>query len=115
MLVASILALPVSQYFVNKTRLKMYSLQTIKHSEADSEVLNRAIAIKQVAWPYPKESQFRWIRDNLCDDDVHVFLQKDDRDVAYLNIAWVDAFINGVKVNCAGVGNVCSKFMGGVW
>lgn len=91
----------------------MYSLQTIKHSEADSETLNRVIAIKQVAWPYPVDSQLRWMRDNLRDDDVHAFLQEDGRDVAYLNIAWVSACINGVNVRCAGVGNVCSKFTGG--
>ena len=90
----------------------MFSLQTIKHSEASNLDLDRAIAIKQVAWPYSKESQMHWMQNNLHPNDVHVFLQEDGQDVAYLNIAWVNACINGVDMTCAGIGNVCAKVVG---
>lgn len=91
----------------------MYNLQTIKHSEATLSDLQRAIAVKSVAWPYPMESQLAWMRDNLQPIDTHVFLQEDGCDVAYLNIAMVHANINGVDTLCAGIGNVCSTRNGG--
>lgn len=90
----------------------MYNIQTIKHSGATLSDLQRAIAIKSVAWPYPMESQLAWMRDNLQPIDTHVFLQEDGFDVAYLNIAMVHANINGVDTLCAGIGNVCSTRIG---
>lgn len=91
----------------------MYSLYTVKHSEISNVDLERAIALKSVAWPYPKESQMQWMRDNLKPEDIHVFLQEDGEDVAYLNIAMVQAIINGTSTTCAGIGNVCSNRKGG--
>lgn len=90
----------------------MLSLQLIKHSDACSLDLDRVIAIKQVAWPYSKESQIQWMQNNLLPNDVHVFLQSEGQDVAYLNIAWVNVRINGVDTICAGLGNICSKIIG---
>lgn len=91
----------------------MYSLQTIKHCEMSQNDLLRAISLKSVAWPYPKESQLAWMKDNLQPIDTHVFLQENGCDVAYLNIAMVHVFINGADTLCAGIGNVCSTRMGG--
>lgn len=91
----------------------MYNLYTIKHSEISNIDLERAIALKSVAWPYPKESQMQWMKDNLKPEDIHVFLQEDGEDVAYLNIAMVQAIINGTSTSCAGIGNVCSNRKGG--
>ena len=92
----------------------MYSLYTIKHSEISKIDLERAIALKSVAWSYPKESQMQWMKYNLKPEDIHVFLQEDGEDVAYLNIAMVQALINGTSTSCAGIGNVCSNRKGGV-
>ena len=86
----------------------MYNLQTIKHSEATLNDLQRAIAVKSVAWPYPMESQLAWMKDNLKPIDTHVFLQEYGCDVAYLNIAMVHVIINGTDTLCAGISNVCS-------
>lgn len=97
----------------SKIRYFMYSLYTVKHSEVSTIDLERAIALKSVAWPYPKESQMQWMRDNLKSEDIHVFLQEDGEDVAYLNIAMVNAIINGFSTPCAGIGNVCSNRKGG--
>ena len=91
----------------------MYSIYTVKHSEATSLDLDRAIYMKSVAWPYPKESQIQWMRENLQPEDFHVFLMQDGTDVAYLNIAMVYATINGTPTLCAGIGNVCSSRKGG--
>ena len=91
----------------------MHSIYTVKHSEATSLDLERAIALKSVAWPYPRESQMQWMRENLKPEDIHVFLLENEEDVAYLNIAMVKAFINGICTRCAGIGNVCSIRNGG--
>lgn len=86
----------------------MYSLYIVKHSDVSDADIERAIALKSVAWPYPKASQMQWMKDNLTLDDIHVFLQEDGRDVAYLNIVMINVIINGIITNCAGIGNVCS-------
>lgn len=91
----------------------MYSIETVKHHDANISILGRAIAMKQVAWPYPKDSQLTWMQNNLQPDDVHVFLQEGGQDVAYLNIARVTAIINGGGTKCAGIGNVCTRQLGG--
>ena len=87
----------------------MFSIQIIKHSKASTHDLNRAIAIKQTAWPYPQESQLLWMQNNLQPNDLHFFLQEDGMDVAYLNIAWVHVCLNGIDTLFAGIGNVCAK------
>lgn len=97
-----------------KNSSSMYSIYTVKHSEATPLDLDRAISLKSVAWPYPKESQIQWMRENLKPEDLHVFLMQDGTDVAYLNIAMVYATINGTPTLCAGIGNVCSSRKGGV-
>jgi len=97
----------------SKNKESMYSLYTVRHSKISSTDLERAVALKSVAWPYPKESQMQWIRDNLKPEDIHVFLQEDGKDIAYLNIAMVNASINGNCTICAGIGNVCSNRKGG--
>ena len=96
-----------------KISSNMYSIYTVKHSEATTLDLERAITLKSVAWPYPKDSQMQWMKDNLKPEDIHVFLQEDGEDVAYLNIAMVKATINGIITTCAGIGNVCSSRKGG--
>lgn len=91
----------------------MYSYKLVKHNDADASVFNRVIALKQNAWPYPRESQLAWMKENLKDDDIHVILTQDDKDVAYLNMVNVNCLINGVNSRCAGIGNVCSSEVGG--
>ena len=91
----------------------MYSIYTVKHSEATSLDLERAITLKSVAWPYPKDSQMQWIKNNLKPEDIHVFLLEDGEYIAYLNIAMVQVKINGTPTICAGIGNVCSSRKGG--
>ena len=92
-----------------KISSNMYSIYTVKHSEATSLDLECAITLKSVAWPYPKDSQMQWIKNNLKPEDIHVFLLEDGEYIAYLNIAMVQVKINGTPIICAGIGNVCSS------
>lgn len=92
----------------------MYTNIFLHHKDADTAFLDRVIALKQKAWPYPKESQLAWMASNLKDDDIHVMLMNDDHDVAYLNLCDVRCNINGTDTQCVGIGNVCSTQIGGV-
>lgn len=87
----------------------MFSTQFIRHKEASQVLIDRVIALKQSAWPYPKDSQLTWIKNNLKDDDFHVILHYNNIDIAYLNLCKVNCIINGFEVTCFGIGNVCAK------
>lgn len=90
----------------------MFTNQIVSHKNIDTAVMERVIILKQCAWPYPKDSQMKWIRANLKDNDLHVILKEDDKDVAYLNLCDVHCEINNIYVKCWGIGNVCSSIKG---
>lgn len=87
-------------------------LQIIKHEDILFRDLLRGIAIKNVAWPHPIESQVKWIIDNMSPDDKHVFLTEADCDKAYMTLSPVEGIMNGRKTQFMGVGCVCAKERG---
>lgn len=89
-----------------------YTLSIIRHKDAKESTLEKVIAIKQKAWPYPIESQMMWIKSNLKDDDLHFILMLGSQGVAYLNLCKVQCTINDVSTMCWGIGNVCSAIKG---
>lgn len=90
-----------------------YTLSIIRHKDAEESTLERVIAIKQKTWPYPIESQMTWIQSNLRDDDLHVILTHEGRDVAYMNLVNITFTVNNNKEYLAyGIGNVCAAFKG---
>ena len=88
------------------------SLQIIKHNDILFRDLLRGIAVKNVAWPHPVESQVKWIIDNMRPDDMHVFLKENGEDKAYMTLSPVTATVNGVETPFMGVGCVCSAHPG---
>ncbi len=90
----------------------MVELQLIKHSEILFRDLLRGIAVKNVAWPHPVESQVKWIIDNLYPEDFHVFLSEGGDDKAYLTLSPVEGEMNGKSVGFYGVGCVCTSSKG---
>lgn len=84
-------------------------IDIIKHSDILFRDVIRVAKIKSTAWPYPVESQLRWIIDNQKEFDYHVILRKGVDDIAYLNICPVKAFLDGEERNFWGIGNVCTK------
>lgn len=90
----------------------MDSLRLIKHSEATSEDILQVIAVKQKAWPYPLDSQKKWIEDNLSPQDIHVFLVADGNNAAYMNLVKIQVCINDQIYNGYGIGNVCASIKG---
>ena len=87
----------------------MDSLKLIKHSEATCEDISQVIAVKQKAWPYPLESQKKWIEENLSPEDIHVFLVVDGEYAAYMNLVKILVCINDQIYDGYGIGNVCAR------
>lgn len=90
-----------------------FNLSIIRHKDADASILERVIAIKQKAWPYPIESQMTWIQSNLSDDDLHVILTHEGKDVAYMNLVIITFTVNNnTEYMAYGIGNVCAAIKG---
>ena len=87
-------------------------LQLIKHKDILFRDLLRVVDIKSISWPYPVESQLKWIIDNVCEDDIHVLLRDKETDIAYLSLSQVSALIDGQQTAFSGVGCVCSRYHG---
>ncbi len=87
-------------------------LEIIKHKDILFRDLLRAIAVKTVAWPFPLESQVKWINENLDDADLHVILKDGYSDVAYLNLVQSTFIVNDTEYMAYGIGNVCSREKG---
>lgn len=90
----------------------MIKLKVVNHSASDRELLVRAASVKQKAWPYPIESQLEWIRKNLSNDDLHLFLQVDGEDVAYMNLVDIHFHADSMAYHGYGIGNVCAAIKG---
>lgn len=87
-------------------------LEVIKHKDILFKDLRRAIDVKSVAWPFPFESQVKWIVDNIDDNDEHVFLKEGSQDLAYMNLVSIAFTANDTDYMAYGIGNVCSAEKG---
>lgn len=90
----------------------MMDLEIIKHNDILFRDLLRGIAVKNVAWPHPIESQVKWIIDNLYPEDYHVFLTEEGKDKAYMTLSPVRGEMNGTETVFWGVGCVCTSSKG---
>ena len=61
----------------------MTDLEIIKHNDILFRDLLRAVAVKNVVWPPPVESQVKWIIDNMQPVDLHVILKENGEDKAH--------------------------------
>ena len=87
-------------------------LEIIKHKDILFRDLLRGIAVKNVAWPHPIESQVKWIIDKMQSEDMHVFLSEKGKDVAYMTLSPVMGILNGIETAFLGIGCVCSAVKG---
>ena len=87
-------------------------LQIIKHNSILFKDVLRAIAVKSAAWPYPLESQVKWIIDNMTSEDMHVFLTDEGKDIAYMTLSPVKGVLNGKETSFNGIGCVCAVVKG---
>lgn len=88
------------------------NIEVIKHRDILFRDVLRAITVKTIAWPYPLESQVRWIVDNIDDNDEHVFLKEGTKDLAYMNLVSITFTANDEEFRAYGIGNVCAAEKG---
>ena len=86
----------------------MFKLSIFRHCEISFSNLNEIVKIKTKAWNYSFQEQKLWIENNLCSNDIHILLLRDNEYVAYLNLIDIEIFIDNIHFKGYGVGNVCS-------
>ena len=91
---------------------KVMKLEIIPHRDILFRDLLLAITVKNIAWPYPVESQVKWIINNIHFDDMHVFLKDNDEIKAYMTLSFVEGILNGIKTTFVGLGCVCTAIPG---
>lgn len=75
----------------------------------NDELLLTICQIKSKAWPYNLESQIKWMKDHLIDEDKHVLLYDEGNVlVAYLNLVAIQFTLNNRVFSGLGLGNVCA-------
>lgn len=89
-----------------------YSTEFIRHEETPPHLLDKIIAIKSCAWPYPYHSQLAWIENNISSKDIHCLLLEENETIGYLNLVDISLSVNGKMLPGYGVGNVCSRHPG---
>ena len=70
--------------------------------------LRNIAVLKNQHWPYGMDSQIRWMKDNVSDEDSHLLgLNEGHKLVAYITVAKLCVVIDGVSNNSIGIGGVC--------
>ena len=88
----------------------MYSMKIKAHKDMNKLDFEEAIEIKSKQWAYGYYDQYVWMKKNLQKSDLHVFLKKNNRNVAYLNLIDIKVSINhdDIKIDAIGIGSVCA-------
>lgn len=83
----------------------------VKNKDLTMAECLRIAYLKDQHWPYGLESQILWMKDNITIDDAHLMGEEQDGDKidlkAYSTLSNLIISINGLQINCIGVGGVC--------
>ena len=82
-------------------------IKVIHHKDIDKNSLLEICKIKSVFGDYTIESQVKWIKENINDNDIHFLLYNSEKLVGYLNVVIVDVKVDNETEKVYGVGNVC--------
>jgi predicted GNAT family N-acyltransferase len=91
--------------------MKNFRINFLAHKDITKKDLISILRFKDNIWSYGIESQISWIKKNIRNSDIHVYISKKKEIVAYANL------IDGVSMNLnnlVGIGNisVLEKFRG---
>lgn len=87
--------------------MEKFEVQFCETQELSERDFRSIIAIKQQHWDYSIDSQIKWFRKNIFDNDFHIIIKQGERIIAYLNLVNVNVFIDEKEYLALGVGNVC--------
>lgn len=84
------------------------SIEFVSNKELDFLSLNKIINLKMQHWNYQMEDQIQWIKKNIRDNDFHLMLFDNKKElIAYLNIINLKIEIENKEMKYLGIGNVC--------
>ena len=80
--------------------LNKYNCEVILHSNLDRENLNNIVQLKKQEWNYNINSQKKWIKNNIKNNDIHILLKLDSKIIGYtmLRILKKNNFSNNKKI-----------------
>ena len=83
----------------------------VKHKDLSINEGLQIAYLKDQHWQYGVESQIRWMKDNLFDDDKHLMGTVHDGNQqllkAYTTLTSINVDFDGEVFECIGIGNVC--------
>lgn len=86
----------------------MSEIKFVPHGKISQVLLDKIIELKMVSWPNEYNSQIKWIKNNLSNNDIHVMLYDGKNLIAYLNLITIEIVIDDIKFDGFGIGNVCA-------
>lgn len=86
----------------------MFNIKIVRHADLQKNQIDKIIALKNIFWKYPYESQIAWLNNNLQPSDLHLMIFDNENLVAYLNMVHIKLLLNDVTCAAFGVGNVCT-------
>lgn len=86
----------------------MFRELIIKNADVSQDLIQEICLVKESFGPYTKESQIKWMEENLRYEDLHFLLYYNESVVAYCNLVERILICDDIKINVLGVGNVCS-------
>lgn len=86
----------------------MFQIKLINHKDITQKELEAVVLVKSTQWNYSFEKQIDWIKTNIKDTDIHVFLSFEGKNIAYLNLIDIELQVNDILNKGYGIGNVCA-------
>jgi len=93
---------------VESMMITEFRIKYVKNSLITSDILEKIIGLKKQYWHYSFESHKKWMKENINDDDYHLWIENNSgRILAYLNMIFFQVQFNKIFEEVVGVGNVC--------
>ena len=88
------------------------SVKVIDNDKLSEDILTQICQIKSAFGNYSLESQKKWIRKNLSENDKHFLVYDEFNLIAYSNLIDTSILLNKENRKVIGIGNVCTENKG---
>lgn len=88
--------------------ISKFKINYVSNAQISTDEHDKIIMIKNQYWQYSKESHERWRKENLNNEDGHLWLENDNGEIiAYLNFVFLQIRFETKTEDVIGIGNVC--------
>lgn len=84
-------------------------IKKINHCDINDKKLTEIIDLKMTVWNYDKESQLKWIYNNMYTNDVHYMMYDNGLLIGYMFICNINITVKDDLKNVYGISNVCIR------